>query len=204
VGLRWIEDGIRGNHDAWFAPTLHLFRCDDVLTGAVPEEGQSIKPLSESIPSIEHLAQSYGVVWPYQIHALHVKNHATCRQTIDFLLRRLSLRRPLLPAIKLTTAATVLASPSSSHCILCLFPVSHAHLNSEQPQPWLLVSLSSTWVSSINVSRHRSLTGQPQQYTMYGHIAKLAEAEKKGIESAGGKVDVYRYDLTADPTRHST
>lgn len=29
-------------------------------------------------------------------------------------------------------------------------------------------------------------------YTMYGHVAKLAEAEKKGIESAGGKVDVYQ------------
>ncbi|KAH8700680.1 flavoprotein-like protein [Talaromyces proteolyticus] len=29
-------------------------------------------------------------------------------------------------------------------------------------------------------------------YSMYGHIAKLAEAEKKGIEAAGGKVDVYQ------------
>lgn len=29
---------------------------------------------------------------------------------------------------------------------------------------------------------------------MYGHIAKLAEAEKKGIESAGGQVDLYQYD----------
>jgi len=28
---------------------------------------------------------------------------------------------------------------------------------------------------------------------MYGHIAKLAESEKKGIEEAGGKVDVYQY-----------
>lgn len=28
---------------------------------------------------------------------------------------------------------------------------------------------------------------------MYGHIAKLAEAEKKGIEAAGGKADVYQY-----------
>jgi len=29
-------------------------------------------------------------------------------------------------------------------------------------------------------------------YSMYGHIAGLAEAEKKGIESAGGKVDIYQ------------
>jgi len=29
-------------------------------------------------------------------------------------------------------------------------------------------------------------------YTMYGHIAKLAEAEKAGVESAGGKADIYQ------------
>ena len=29
---------------------------------------------------------------------------------------------------------------------------------------------------------------------MYGHIGKMAEAEKKGIEAAGGKVDVYQYE----------
>ncbi|KAH9478063.1 flavodoxin-like fold protein [Psilocybe cubensis] len=29
-------------------------------------------------------------------------------------------------------------------------------------------------------------------YTMYGHIAKLAEAEKAGIEKAGGKADIYQ------------
>jgi NAD(P)H dehydrogenase (quinone) len=29
-------------------------------------------------------------------------------------------------------------------------------------------------------------------YSMYGHIVKLAEAEKKGIEAAGGKVDLYQ------------
>jgi len=29
-------------------------------------------------------------------------------------------------------------------------------------------------------------------YSMYGHIVKLAEAEKKGIESAGGKVDIFQ------------
>jgi len=31
-------------------------------------------------------------------------------------------------------------------------------------------------------------------YSMYGHIAKLAEAEKKGIEEAGGSVDVYQIE----------
>ena len=28
---------------------------------------------------------------------------------------------------------------------------------------------------------------------MYGHIAKIAEAEKAGIEAAGGKADVFQY-----------
>lgn len=30
-------------------------------------------------------------------------------------------------------------------------------------------------------------------YSMYGHILKLAEAEKEGIEAAGGKADLYQY-----------
>lgn len=30
---------------------------------------------------------------------------------------------------------------------------------------------------------------------MYGHIEKLAQAELKGIEAAGGKADLYQYDL---------
>lgn len=29
-------------------------------------------------------------------------------------------------------------------------------------------------------------------YSMYGHIAQLAEAEKKGIEQAGGTADIYQ------------
>jgi NAD(P)H dehydrogenase (quinone) len=29
-------------------------------------------------------------------------------------------------------------------------------------------------------------------YSMYGHIAKMAEAEKKGIEEAGGSVDIFQ------------
>jgi len=33
-------------------------------------------------------------------------------------------------------------------------------------------------------------------WSMYGHIKQLAEAEKKGIESAGGKVDLYQLPET--------
>jgi len=33
-------------------------------------------------------------------------------------------------------------------------------------------------------------------YSMYGHIAKLAEAEKAGIEKAGGKVEIYQVKET--------
>jgi len=33
-------------------------------------------------------------------------------------------------------------------------------------------------------------------YTMYGHIAKLAEAEKAGIESAGGQATIYQIPET--------
>lgn len=36
------------------------------------------------------------------------------------------------------------------------------------------------------------LTDNAMQYSMYGHIQKLAEAEKKGIESAGGQADVFQ------------
>lgn len=31
------------------------------------------------------------------------------------------------------------------------------------------------------------------QYSMYGHIRQLAEAEKAGIEKAGGTADLYQY-----------
>lgn len=31
------------------------------------------------------------------------------------------------------------------------------------------------------------------QYSMYGHIKQLAEAEKAGIEAAGGKADIFQY-----------
>ncbi|KAK5282093.1 flavodoxin-like fold protein, partial [Exophiala xenobiotica] len=33
-------------------------------------------------------------------------------------------------------------------------------------------------------------------YSMYGHVAKLAEAEKKGIEAAGGSADVFQIEET--------
>ncbi|KAL2218658.1 flavoprotein-like protein [Thermoascus aurantiacus ATCC 26904] len=33
-------------------------------------------------------------------------------------------------------------------------------------------------------------------YSMYGHIQKLAEAEKKGIEAAGGSADIYQIPET--------
>jgi len=33
-------------------------------------------------------------------------------------------------------------------------------------------------------------------YSMYGHIAKLAEAEKAGVEAAGGKADVFQIQET--------
>ncbi|GAP92131.1 putative minor allergen Alt a 7 [Rosellinia necatrix] len=36
-------------------------------------------------------------------------------------------------------------------------------------------------------------------YSMYGHIAKLAQAEKAGIEKAGGTVDLYQIPETLSP-----
>ncbi|KMU78120.1 Y20 protein [Coccidioides immitis RMSCC 3703] len=33
-------------------------------------------------------------------------------------------------------------------------------------------------------------------YSMYGHILKLAEAEKRGIEAAGGTADLYQIEET--------
>ncbi|KAI1821122.1 quinone oxidoreductase [Xylaria intraflava] len=36
-------------------------------------------------------------------------------------------------------------------------------------------------------------------YSMYGHIAKLAEAEKAGIEKAGGSVDMFQIPETLSP-----
>jgi len=31
-------------------------------------------------------------------------------------------------------------------------------------------------------------------YSMYGHIARLAEAEKRGIEAAGGRATIFQYE----------
>jgi len=33
------------------------------------------------------------------------------------------------------------------------------------------------------------------KYSLYGHIKTMAEAEKRGIEAAGGTVDMYQYVL---------
>jgi len=33
-------------------------------------------------------------------------------------------------------------------------------------------------------------------YSMYGHVAKLAEAEKKGVEEAGGQADLFQIEET--------
>ena len=38
----------------------------------------------------------------------------------------------------------------------------------------------------------RVLTFLSLQYSMYGHIKQLAEAEKRGIEKAGGSADIYQ------------
>lgn len=37
---------------------------------------------------------------------------------------------------------------------------------------------------------------------MYGHIAKIAEAEKAGIEAAGGNADVYQLVPTPSNLKH--
>jgi NAD(P)H dehydrogenase (quinone) len=39
---------------------------------------------------------------------------------------------------------------------------------------------------------------------MYGHIKTLAEAEKRGIEAAGGKADVYQYAFRAIELRDNS
>jgi len=33
------------------------------------------------------------------------------------------------------------------------------------------------------------------QYSLYGHIKQMAEAEKRGVEAAGGTADIYQYVL---------
>ena len=42
------------------------------------------------------------------------------------------------------------------------------------------------------MSREDSLLTLLLQYSMYGHIRQLAEAEKKGIEKAGHTADIYQ------------
>lgn len=57
---------------------------------------------------------------------------------------------------------------------------------------------SYTNTNSIPILIHNpSITMAPVEvaiiiYSMYGHIAELAEAEKRGIEAAGGKATIYQ------------
>jgi NAD(P)H dehydrogenase (quinone) len=58
----------------------------------------------------------------------------------------------------------------------------------------------STTNSNINILVKQKLTMAPRVaiifYSMYGHIAKLAEAELKGIESAGGTAKIFQISET--------
>jgi len=51
---------------------------------------------------------------------------------------------------------------------------------------------ASSFTTPANNSSHMAPNVAIVIYTLYGHIAKLAEAEKKGIEAAGGKVTIYQ------------
>lgn len=44
-----------------------------------------------------------------------------------------------------------------------------------------------------------SVAHMAPQYSMYGHIRQLAEAEKKGIEKAGGTADLFQYVWSHTP-----
>ena len=41
-------------------------------------------------------------------------------------------------------------------------------------------------------SPRNSVGTDHQQYSMYGHIKALAEAEKRGIEAAGGQASIFQ------------
>lgn len=77
--------------------------------------------------------------------------------------------------------------------------------------PWRLRLLSSLYVAyTESTNQHRRKLLSPTeaqvrdlmkltmviQYSMYGHIQKLADAEKAGIEQAGGKADLYQIQET--------
>lgn len=49
---------------------------------------------------------------------------------------------------------------------------------------------------SIGRRGHSSTNTHDSQYSTWGHIRQLAEAEKKGIEKAGGTVDLYQIPET--------
>ncbi|KAH9059562.1 NADH-quinone oxidoreductase [Lactarius vividus] len=54
------------------------------------------------------------------------------------------------------------------------------------------VAAPSSSTTPANNSSHMAPKVAIVIYTLYGHIAKLAEAEKKGIESAGGSATIYQ------------
>ena len=41
-----------------------------------------------------------------------------------------------------------------------------------------------------------TINDRVSQYSLYGHIVKLAEAEAEGIKAAGGSVDIYQIPET--------
>ncbi|KAL8873977.1 MAG: hypothetical protein Q9174_000631 [Haloplaca sp. 1 TL-2023] len=49
---------------------------------------------------------------------------------------------------------------------------------------------------SLQSSSTLRLLNTAQQYSMYGHVKKLADAELEGIKSAGGTADVYQVEET--------
>ena len=70
--------------------------------------------------------------------------------------------------------------------------------SSNPSSPLCIASLARLW--ALLKLHPNTLLTQLIQYSMYGHIAKLAEAEKAGIEAAGGKADVYQWVPIPIPT----
>ncbi|KAH6908843.1 NADH-quinone oxidoreductase [Coprinopsis sp. MPI-PUGE-AT-0042] len=67
--------------------------------------------------------------------------------------------------------------------------------SSSNPQPAAPIA-----ASTVPATQQASNMSPPKVaiviYSMYGHIVKLAEAEKAGIEKAGGKADIYQVPET--------
>jgi hypothetical protein len=115
-----------------------------------------------------------------------------------------SLEHPPLKVLFLPSQLpSHLASSSNLVALSLLLPLYTNQTTPPSDSPWLPKSPLSTYVVQ-SPDMHAFCIVElladilRKQYTMYGHIAKLAEAEKKGIEEAGGKVDVYQYVHTPD------